>query len=289
MFKAERIDPAIRERVWVLPDNPGLTSWDGIFQVAGTAVIEDDAGETWLEANTFWLTQASPDRKLRLRAGGESVHITVSEQLITSAIGRSPEAMDLRRLIETPLAVSLENRPHERRKVEETVLLLLEESGSQRPGAGTMVEAGLKILLISLLRALGETRRKAAAPDRGTWHLQQFRRLLETHFRERWTVGRYAQTMGIGPDRLHDLCTEKLDRPPRELIRDRVIVEAQTMLTSTALTVSEISVRLGFRDPGHFGKFFSRSVGLAPGAFRKQRARRSEEQADSALTFADWP
>lgn len=46
------------------------------------------------------------------------------------------------------------------------------------------------------------------------------------------------------------------------------ILNAKSLLKTTALTVSEISDRLGFPTPSDFGKYFRRFTGMSPRAFR---------------------
>ena len=54
----------------------------------------------------------------------------------------------------------------------------------------------------------------------------------------------------------------------------------------TAQTVEQIAYGLGFRDPAYFSRFFSRRVGMSPGAYRKA-ARLAPPPPPTA--FAAWP
>lgn len=53
-----------------------------------------------------------------------------------------------------------------------------------------------------------------------------------------------------------------------DLLHGRLMLEARRLLAYTALPVSEIAVQLGYEDPAYFSKFFARSVGDTPSAYR---------------------
>jgi hypothetical protein len=58
-------------------------------------------------------------------------------------------------------------------------------------------------------------------------------------------------------------------RPHRQaLVDDRVALEAKRLLAESDLPVAEVGARLGFTEATNFGRFFARTVGSSPGAFR---------------------
>jgi transcriptional regulator GlxA family with amidase domain len=63
-------------------------------------------------------------------------------------------------------------------------------------------------------------------------------------------------------------CLAATGRTAKQVIDDRVVLEARRMLAATALPVATIAQRLGFAAPTHFGRLFHRSTGLPPGSFR---------------------
>jgi AraC-like DNA-binding protein len=53
-----------------------------------------------------------------------------------------------------------------------------------------------------------------------------------------------------------------------EIIRDRLLLEAQRLLVHSSLNVAEIAISLQFEDPSYFSRFFRRSTRMSPGEFR---------------------
>jgi AraC family transcriptional regulator, transcriptional activator of pobA len=58
-------------------------------------------------------------------------------------------------------------------------------------------------------------------------------------------------------------------RTTKELITDRVMLEAARLLRHTDRTVGEIAFEVGFSDPLYFSRAFKRSDGRSPQAYRE--------------------
>lgn len=100
----------------------------------------------------------------------------------------------------------------------------------------------------------------------------QFRRLLDLHFREHWSVGRYAAELGTTVPTLTRSCRDVLGQSPGEVILDRLLLEAMRDLTYSAATISRIADSLGFADPAYFARFFRKRSGMTAREFRTERA-----------------
>jgi AraC-like DNA-binding protein len=69
-------------------------------------------------------------------------------------------------------------------------------------------------------------------------------------------------------------------RTAKQLLDDRVALEAKRLLAESDLPVAEIGVRLGFGEATNFGRFFARTVGCSPGRFREDSRRAAAEAAE---------
>jgi AraC family transcriptional activator of pobA len=63
--------------------------------------------------------------------------------------------------------------------------------------------------------------------------------------------------------------------------------EARLRLENTELPIEQIAYGLGFRDPGHFNRFFQRLTGVSPGSYRQNIA--TARSTIAAPSFAAWP
>jgi AraC family transcriptional activator of pobA len=102
--------------------------------------------------------------------------------------------------------------------------------------------------------------------------VQRFRELTDLHFGEHWSVSDYAETLGVTADHLSRRCRAMTGLSARDLIHDRLVLEARRHLTATPEPVADIGYRLGFSDPGHFSRLFSKRTGQTPSAYRRSLA-----------------
>ena len=80
----------------------------------------------------------------------------------------------------------------------------------------------------------------------------------------------YAEMLGCSVRTLTRACLAATDRSAKQLIDERVALEAKRLLATTDLPVSDVGRHLGFDEPTNFGRFFAREAGLSPGAFRAE-------------------
>jgi len=117
--------------------------------------------------------------------------------------------------------------------------------------------------------------------------LSRFRTLIEDRFLEHWSVADYAKALAVTTARLNSVCRRSLSLSALEMIHARMLTEARRLLRYSMMSAAETAYTLGFRDPAYFSRFFARSVGVTPGAFRARgpaprRARRRPQPARQA-------
>jgi AraC-like DNA-binding protein len=57
-------------------------------------------------------------------------------------------------------------------------------------------------------------------------------------------------------------------RSAKQLVDERVALEAKRVLATSSLPVADVGRKLGFDEPTNFGRFFARETGQSPGTFR---------------------
>ena len=60
------------------------------------------------------------------------------------------------------------------------------------------------------------------------------------------------------------------NRTAGEWIDNYVVLEAKALLSSSTLSIQEISDRLNFTNQSFFGKYFKQHVGISPTEYRKK-------------------
>ncbi len=109
---------------------------------------------------------------------------------------------------------------------------------------------------------------------------QAFERLLHQHFQyvkagqpsPLLHVNDYAERLHVHPNYLSDTVKQTKGKTATALIQDRMVLEAKSLLKATSLSVAEVAYALHFEDPSYFARYFKRSTGLSPTAFREQAA-----------------
>jgi AraC family transcriptional regulator, transcriptional activator of pobA len=81
-------------------------------------------------------------------------------------------------------------------------------------------------------------------------------------------VNAAADQLGLSPQNLNAICRKASGKSASELIIEQVILEAKRYLIHSDKNISEIAFTLNFADPSHFVKYFKKTTGETPQAFR---------------------
>lgn len=145
-----------------------------------------------------------------------------------------------------------------------------QEYSEQQPNRADVFLSFLHIILESANRLYDQQLTGANSPyyDR----IRQFEELLEAQFIQVRTIGAYADQMGVTPNHLNHICQKVLGKKASQLLHERILIEAQRLLTHTTKSVQEVGFQLGFDDPSYFVRFFRKYAGCTPAEFRQQQA-----------------
>jgi AraC family transcriptional regulator, transcriptional activator of pobA len=101
---------------------------------------------------------------------------------------------------------------------------------------------------------------------------QEFQEVLERDYAANHDAGHYAAELGLTTGTLSRLLTKLTGQSTKQLVQDRLILEAARLLRFSDLSIKEIAARLGFSDQFAFSKAFKRQRGEAPADFRRRPA-----------------
>ena len=104
---------------------------------------------------------------------------------------------------------------------------------------------------------------------------RRFAELLETEYAQHHEAAYYADALAVPAAALSRALTQITGRGTKDLILDRVMLEAARLLRFTEQSVGEVAFEVGYTDPFYFSRAFKRRFGVAPLAYRERvRGRR---------------
>jgi len=100
-------------------------------------------------------------------------------------------------------------------------------------------------------------------------YVMLFRDMLEAHYKDQKQVSYYAGQILITEKRLNQATTKVLGKTPKEIIDDRIMLEAKRLLAHTSESIKEVGFTLGFEEPTNFIKYFKKHALTTPTEFRE--------------------
>ena len=152
-------------------------------------------------------------------------------------------------------------------------LLAGEATRPPDPYAAGVLEHLLATLLLWLERWYdGSRAERRTAEDADVQLLRRFTARLEEDFPRHHDAAHYADALAVPGAALARTLQRLTGRTTKELVLDRVMLEAARLLRFSDLTVGQVAYRAGFDDQPYFSRAFKRHWGESPQAYR-DRAR----------------
>lgn len=101
-------------------------------------------------------------------------------------------------------------------------------------------------------------------------YLTLFKELVGQHFKEHKSVSHYAREINVSEKRLGQATLKTIGKTPKQVIDDRIVLEAKRLLTHTSQSIKQIGYYLGFEEPTNFIKYFRKHEGVTPIEFREK-------------------
>ncbi len=158
-------------------------------------------------------------------------------------------------------------------QLEKQVLQMMEECRGNNALKDHALGAMLKLFLVTCHRAAlhcpASVRQEPGAPARLA---KDFKALLEKHFRQNHKVADYASLLAVTANHLNSTIKAETGRSAKEMIFNRLVLEAKRLAHYSGISTKEAAYQLGFADPAHFSKFFKNSAGSTFSEFRDSLA-----------------
>jgi AraC family transcriptional regulator len=155
----------------------------------------------------------------------------------------------------------------------ETALKLKAQVGNSDPGSRQYAEALSLVLMHELVRS--ERRAPAAAKQlRGglpVWQQKRVVEFIDEHLAEDISLAALAEIVDLSVYHFARAFRQSLGVPPHRYLMARRMDRARSLLQRPALSVTQIGIRIGFREAGSFTRAFRKLTGLAPTEYRRHR------------------
>ncbi|WP_254695433.1 helix-turn-helix domain-containing protein [Oceanicola sp. D3] len=128
----------------------------------------------------------------------------------------------------------------------------------------------LRMLAGQVLALVARHLAQRAGTGEGAAHplFRRLEALIEAQYAERPSVAQVAKALAVSPQHLSRITRDATGQPVSALLAARSHREARRLLTYTNLPVQQVAFRLGYADPAHFSRVFSREAGVSPRGFR---------------------
>lgn len=140
------------------------------------------------------------------------------------------------------------------------------ELSSRRFGYQEAAMAHLTLLLVDLARLAGSSVSDLRLGEDPI--LSRVFQIIEERFQEPLSLRDVAEAVNLTPGYLTTLLRQRTGRTVQGWIIERQMAESRRLLIETDLTIDEIAIGTGYRDPSYFVKRFRRNHGRTPLAWR---------------------
>lgn len=134
-----------------------------------------------------------------------------------------------------------------------------------------IIESLLRCMILNVLGLMQEQVGGGAAMSYSQRE-QLFNRFLENlnqRKQRRQSVAAYAKELCVSPKYLSAVCKAVSGKNALQWINEYVVEDIRQMLSTTTLSIKEISTQVGFPSLSFFGKFIKRHLGMSPKQYRK--------------------
>jgi AraC family transcriptional regulator, transcriptional activator of pobA len=153
----------------------------------------------------------------------------------------------------------------------EAVIAILSAETARPPDARSadLQRHFLSALLLWIERWYDAVRVQHRAPEDADVQLyRRFTAVLERDFARHHDAAHYADALAVPAAHLSRTLAAVTGRTTKQLVTDRVMIEAARLLRFSDLTIGEIAFRVGFSDQLYFSRAFKRHFTVAPMAYR---------------------
>jgi AraC family transcriptional regulator len=235
--------------------------WELGYAAEGTSELYVGGGRRFhLTAGSFWSVGA--DTEHWLRQGPEAIHHRLFLGLQLPAIVSRHSEWNLRKLLREVVVL------HEVYQFEKLFARIITEGATTSHYQAAGLRLGVDALLLEIVRVgTGESRRGA----NGVMHpaVSRALNLLQTRFRESWSLERLASESGMSRARLAELFRRQVGTSIHKVLNKIRVDNGQMLLKDSELSIGQIATDCGFATSQHFARIFRQLTGSTAAEYRE--------------------
>ncbi len=264
----EDIADRSRDNNWVIKPHRHTRLFQILLLINGCLQVKLEDQQHQLQGN--WAVSIPPScvHGFEFPADTQGIVLSVEASLLNS---QTHPFQGLARLLDQPHTISFTDQDVLFIQFKTYLDLIRQELKHLYLGQEAMLSWLMGSLLMTLWRQLQYSHAQVQNNPKNSQTFQQFRHLLETHYREQWDVQTYAKALHTSISSLNRLCQEKAGHSAKGLIQERVLLEAKRRLIYTQESLERVAESLGFKDPAYFSRFFKNLAGVPPSDYRKAK------------------
>lgn len=264
----EDIADRSRDNDWLIKPHRHTRLFQILLLINGSLQVKLEEHHHQLQGN--WVVSIPPGcvHGFEFPADTQGIVLSVEASLLNS---QTQQFQGLASLLEHAHTVSFTEQDVLFAQFKNYLNLIRQELKQPYTGHEAMLSWLIGALLMTLWRQLQYSHAQTHHNPKTSQTFQQFRQLLELHYREQWDVQTYAKALHLSVSSLNRLCQEKAGTSAKGLIQERVLLEAKRRLVYTQESLERVAESLGFKDPAYFSRFFKNLAGVPPSDYRKAK------------------
>ncbi len=268
----EPIKDCLREEEG-LRELPHIHSYTEVVWItAGTGELHLDMQVFELEAGEMYFIRPEQVHKLYCNRDTTGYVLSLTKKLLENTANEIEPAS-----INEFVSSLMEHKhihidPHYRADMQDILERMMRETASVRDYSNEILCRYFNIFLFYLRKQLTDSSINIIQ-NRNIQVAQQFKTLVDKHYKTKKLVSDYASELNITPNYLNEIIKKVTGHSAGYLIRQRIAMEAKRYAVHSSVCMKEIGYHLGFSDMAHFSKFFKSVVGSNFTDFKNNKAR----------------
>lgn len=245
-----------------------------VFVKKGKGAYTTDEHRFEFEDHTIYFTNPGHIKSFDIESSNDAYIITLTETFLLENI--HPKIFDEFPFLLAETVAPMRLSPKEYKEMESLYLQIFEEFEKDAYYKDKIMGNLFIVLLLKIKERFWGSYNPLEEGDRNSQIVQSFKKLLEVQFKSHLTgsmglpfqLHDYAEALNLHPNYLSTVIKSKTGKTVNQWLNEKLIASAKTLLKTSDLSSKEISYRLGFSEPTHFGRFFKKHTGQTPKAYK---------------------